>query len=431
MTGLPSEIDRPFAGAIETVQDTDVSRRGFLRAGAACAAIAATALDCSGAVEQLKVRKVHDGKADQLWGVALAYGEQRLDLIDLDNAKLLHSFEGLRATHAITPIERLNRFVVHGQDIASKEGAVGVLQVDPIKKTWSIPFYRTLPGGPALHWQPDPEFNRIVFNTIGDGGLHVLDTEKLTLKRYAGGGSHSNMAFLDDYLVATDEMSGPSKLSVVNLKSGKIESQTPVGNWGHGVTVCRERGEAFVWSSEGVHVVSLAKKSLGRHMGLLTPKDPDVRCWFCWTPQGGRFSHDVAWAYGESDAGGDLYRPHLLVTDMQNHRFERISTGDPKLQPSYLQLSPDGKWGLSSLKGREEIAIFDIAANRFAGTVKAGPARPGFFERDMAFCRSRDCGIVTNTGDKSISLLDLKRKVEVRRISLPRRPGWLKAISPA
>ena len=93
-------------------------------------------------------------------------------------------------------------------------------------------------------------------------------------------------------------------------------------------------------------------------------------------------------------------------------------------------MSPDGKWGMASLRGREEIAVFDTAANTFNGVVKAGPAQPGFFERDMTFCRNRDCGIVTNTGDNSISLLDLKRKLEVRRISLPRRPLWLKAISP-
>ena len=116
---------------------------------------------------------------------------------------------------------------------------------------------------------------------------------------------------------------------------------------------------------------------------------------------------------------------------MQKGRFEQIPTGDERLQPSFLQLSPDGKWGLASLRGLEEIAIFDTEANLFKGLVKAGPARTSFFERDMTFCRERDCALVTNTGDNSISLLDLKAKQEVRRISLPRRPLWLKAISPA
>ena len=121
----------------------------------------------------------------------------------------------------------------------------------------------------------------------------------------------------------------------------------------------------------------------------------------------------------------------MLVIDTEKGEFDTIQTGDPNLQPSYLQLSPDGKWGLASLRGLEEIAIFDTVANQFKGVVKAGPARASFFERDMTFCRQRDCALVTNTGDNTISLLDLNRKEEIRRISLPRRPLWLKAISPA
>ena len=416
MTGVP-QIE------IETVNEEDVSRRSFLQTGSAC--LAGGLLLPALLQEQLAVQQLQAGDSDRMWGVAMAYGGGRLDLIDLDNAKLLHSFEGIRATHAITPIEALNRFVIHGHRADSKDGAVVVFQVDPVKKTWEVLLNKELPGGPALHWQPNPEFTEIVFNTVGDGSLHVLDTKDLTIKRYDGGGQHSNMAFFKNYLVATDKMSGPTHLNVVDRDTGKMVAKTAVGHWGHGVTVNHERGEAFVWASEGVHVVSLAKKTMGKHLRLLVTENLDERCWFCWTPQGGRYSHDVSWN------PGDEYRPYLLVTDMQKGRFEKIPTGDPKLQPSYLQLSPDGKWGLASLRGLEDIAIFDTVANKFEGVVKAGPAKASFFERDMTFCRKRDCALVTNTGDNTISLLDLKQKQEIRRISLPRRPLWLKVISPA
>ena len=165
MTGVATDVTVRLECKSETICD-DISRRGFLKAGLACTAFLSTGFSRP-AEERLKFRQVSDAVSDRLWGVALAFGEDRLDLIDLDNNRLLHSFEGLRATHAITPIEHLNRFVVHGQNISTNKGAVGVLQVDPVNKTWSIPFYKTLPGGPALHWQPDPEFNRVVFNTIG------------------------------------------------------------------------------------------------------------------------------------------------------------------------------------------------------------------------------------------------------------------------
>lgn len=416
MTGVPQF-------EVETVAEEDISRRSFLQQGSACVAAGFVLPTLLG--EQLALQQVEKKASDQLWGVALAYGEGRLDLIDLDNATLLHSFQGIRATHAITPIESLNRFVIHGHRADSKEGAVVVFEVDPVQKTWKVLLDRDLPGGPALHWQPNPQFTEIVFNTVGDGGLHVLDTKELTIKRFNGGGQHSNMAFFKDYLVATDKMSGPTHLNVIDRRTGKQVARTAVGNWGHGVTVNDELGQAYVWSTEGVHVVSLAEGNMGEHVKVLKTRNLDERSWFCWTPQGGRFSHDVSWN------PRDEYRPYLLVLDMQQGKFEQVETGDPKLQPSYLQLSPDGKWGLASLRGLEEIAIFDTIANEFKGVVKAGPARASFFERDMTFCRDRDCALVTNTGDNTISLLDLKAKQELRRISLPRRPLWLKAISPA
>ena len=416
MTGVP-QIE------IETVAEEDMSRRSFLQQGSACVAggfVLSTLVD-----QPLNFRQINAKSVDRMWGVALAYCEGRLDLIDLDNSRLLHSFQGIRATHAITPIESLNRFVIHGHRANSKDGVVVVIEVDPVQKTWKVLLDKELPGGPALHWQPNPSFTQIVFNTVGDGGLHVLDTDTLKIERFDGGGQHSNMAFFKNYLVATDKMSGETKLNIVDRKTGELVSQTRVGNWGHGVTVNDQRGEAFVWSTEGVHVVSLAKKSMGDYVKLMETKNDGERSWFCWTPQGGRYSHDVSWN------PDDIYRPYILVMDMKNHQFEKIPTGDPDLQPSFLQLSPDGKWGLSSMRGREEIGIFDTVANKFLGLVKAGPARASFFERDMTFCRKRDCALVTNTGDNTISLLDLRNKQEIRRISLPRRPLWLKAMSPA
>ena len=124
MTGVP-QIE------IETVAEEDLSRRSFLQQGSACVA---GGLMLPALIEDLVVKSVNKTARDQMWGVAMAYGAGRLDLIDLDNAQLLHSFEGIRATHAITTVESLNRFVIHGHRAQSKEGAVVVFEVDPVKK---------------------------------------------------------------------------------------------------------------------------------------------------------------------------------------------------------------------------------------------------------------------------------------------------------
>lgn len=364
---------------------------------------------------------------DPLWGVAMSYGEKQLDLIDLDNSQILHSFKGFDASHAIIPVEHLNRFVVHGYRPKTRTGALIVLEVNPVTKVWSVLMDKDIKGGRLLHWQPRPDMTEIVFNTIGDGGLHVLDTQSLELTRYVGGGRHSNMAMMDDLLIATDKMAGPSQLLITDRKTNTTLSKTDVSEWGHGVTVNFEQGEAYVWAKDGIHRISLAQKSMGKHLGLIPSFEIGERCWFCWTPQGSQFTHDVAWNWEQGK--GDVYNPYLIAMDMKNARMEQIATNDPEIRPSFLQVSPDGRWGLASLRGRTDIGIFDIANNSFKGTVEAGPAKPSFFERDMAFCKNRNFALVTNTGDKSVSLLNLETREEVRRIHLPRRPDWFKSLS--
>ena len=99
----------------QIIADAPLSRRTVLAAGG----LSLLALGFSGRA-QASEALITDGVAEAgepLWGMAMAYGEGRLDIIDLDGSQILHSFEGFRATHAITPVEHLNRFVIHGARI--------------------------------------------------------------------------------------------------------------------------------------------------------------------------------------------------------------------------------------------------------------------------------------------------------------------------
>ena len=412
------------------IRDLPLNRRGVLKSMGAAATIAAltpaTSVLAQSKPEQLRGDQF-TASGPNLWGMAMSYGEDRLDLIDLDGSQIVHSFDGLDASHAITPVEHLNRFIIHGYRPALKSGALMVVEIDPVTKSWDVLMDKKIEGGRLLHWQPRPDMTEVAFNTIDDGGLHVLDTKSLKVTAYTGGGVHSNMAMMDDLLIATDQMSGPSRLLLTDRKTNKILTTTDIAPWGHGVTVNYERGEAFVWARDGVHRVSLARGSMGKHLGVINSATPGERSWFCWTPQGGRYAHDVAWKW--ETGTGDIYQPYLAVIDMKRGRLEQIPTGDPDLQPSYLQVSPDGQWGLASLRGQDNIGIFDLKKNTFKGVVNAGPARASFFERDMAFSKNRKYAMVTNTGENSVSLINLADREEVRRIYLPRRPLWFKTLS--
>jgi hypothetical protein len=347
----------------------------------------------------------------------------RLDFISLTDGRHLGTLENTFASHAIVPVESSHSFFVHGRDTQTDKGVIRGFQIDPATAAWHQIYEKQLTGGLVLHWQPSPDGTLIQYNTITDHALHVLDTRSLELDTYQGGGSHSNMAFFhaNDWLVATDQLGRGTKLRVIVRATNTILSETAVGNWGHGLTINDETGRAFVWADEGVHMVSLAKKNLGAHLGIIKTAAPRQRSWFCWTPQGGRYSHDQTW---NSD---DRYSPWLTVIDMKKARLERIETGPE--QPGTLQISPDGKLGVSGSHASNNIYLFDIAANRFLGTVAAGRHEGSFFDRDVGFSRDRRVAFVTNPADKTLTAIDVHSQQAIGHIGLPAKPEWMKVLT--
>ena len=116
-----------------------------------------------------------------------------------------------------------------------------------------------------------------------------------------------------------------------------------------------------------------------------------------------------------------------MVIDMEKGKLEKCPTTGHK--PVYLQVSLDGKIGLCSLAGESAVGLINIPENKFLGTIPCGESDGRFFDRDFGFHKNRQQALCTNTAEKSISLLDLKTKKEVRQIKLPGKPGWMKMLS--
>ena len=406
------------------------SRRKFIQAAA---------LGTAGAIAWGKSRQqptvatagepTRAGAADSsnLRGVLLAtskYGTApRLDLISLNDGSLLATFEGIAASHAVVPVEDRNRFFVHGTDARTGNGLIWGLQVEPDAGTWTVIYERQLAGGEVLHWQPNRDASLILYNTIGDGALHVLDTHSLELRSYVGGGSHSNMAFFNDdrWLVATDRLGERPILRAIDRATNRVLSETPVGDWSHGVTVNERTGRAFVWANDGVHIVSLAQANLGKHLGVIAASEPGQRSWFCWAPLGGRYSHDQTWN------PGDRYSPWLTVLDMEGDRLERIATGDE--QPGMVQVSPDGRWAACGSLTSDNLCMFDLEANTWQGSVKIGKGSKEFFDRDLAFSRDRAVVFATNPPEGTVTAVDWQQGRVLSQISLPVTPQFVKVLT--
>jgi hypothetical protein len=105
--------------------------------------------------------------------------------------------------------------------------------------------------------------------SVRDGSLNELDTKSLEIKRCEGGGNHSNMAFFENYIVATDNFRSDTRLRIVDRGSGKIASETAAGSGGHSVAVNEKRAGRASGPGRVLHVVSLAEQTLGMHLGIL------------------------------------------------------------------------------------------------------------------------------------------------------------------
>ena len=222
------------------------SRRGFLK-GSIAATLGTTALGGTRAAHAAR-RRSRTGVAGVAMVTSRGRESPRVDLVSLASGKVLTTFEGFFAAHAVVPVEQLNRFFVHGRNAGSDRGALLAVEVDPLTEDWRVVGTQELAGGMPLHWQPNRSHTLIQYNTIGDRKLHVLDTRTLEIESFEGGGKHSNMAFFkqDRWLVATDRLQGGTTLRVVDRASGQILSETPAGGWGHGVTVNDKTQRAFV-----------------------------------------------------------------------------------------------------------------------------------------------------------------------------------------
>ena len=402
----------------------DLSRRSFLKTSIA-ATVGASVLGGNGREAHAagKGRRRGAGIAGVAMVTSREHDDFRVDLMSLASGEILHTFQDFHAAHAVVPVESLNRLFVHGRDMRTGKGVLTGVEVDPATERWRALERIELDGGMPLHWQPNRDHTLIQYNTIEDRQLHVLDTAKMEARSFAGGGRHSNMAFFnrDRWLVATDRLQGGTTLRVVDRESGQILSETPAGGWGHGVTVNDKLGRAFVWSSDGMHTVSLEPENLGEHLGVIKPGRRDQRSWFCWTPQGGRYSHDQTWN------PGDYFSPWLTVADLEQGELRRIDVPGEDL--GTLGISPDGRMGICGSHSSRHVCLFDVAANKYLGKVKAGRGEQAFFDRDVAFSRDRSVAFVTDPPDKTLTAIDVRGLKVFGRIDLPATPEWMKVLT--
>ena len=371
----------------------------------------------------------------------------RVHVIDVKTGRTLVTHPALHASHAVQLVPGKGRAFVHGRRVTPEDEAdgppergsdstpdgmgfkrrprragTGALVVFKIEgASASVELDRDLTATP-LHWQPRGDLSEIAYNTTGDESLSIVNTDTLEIEHFAhSAGHHSLMGFLDNDVISSNDLVNQGRVKILDRKAGFVDAEVQVGPWPHGLAVSTETGRAYTWCGDGVHVVGLRGNERGRHLGIIKGFAPGQRCWFAWTPQGGRYSHDASWG------PGDTWLPYLTVVDAHTGKLERIETAG-KL-PGTLTVSDDGVMGLASNRTAAEALVFDLKTSTYKAAIPIGSANAGsFFDRDLCLTPGGRWASVTNPGDPSVSILDLTARREVARIKLTFRPGWTKLI---
>lgn len=344
---------------------------------------------------------------------------KQVHAIELATGRALATVSDFRASHAVQLAPQVGRAFVHGHRTNQKSGALAVFRVTQGAATVELDV--DLPEAP-LHWQARPDLSEIAYNTTGDAGLSIVDTRTLEVTTYTNAaGRHSLMAFLENDVISSNDLVATGRVKILDRAQGYVDAELQVGGWPHGLTACAETGRAYCWCADGVHVIGLRGRERGRHLGVIRPFAPGQRCWFAWTPQGGRYAHDVSWAQGE------VFHPYLTVVDAKNEKLEKIESADRR--PGTLTVSDDAKLGLASSRNTAEALLFDLTAQKYVGAIPIGGSDPKrFFDRDLSIAPGGRWAAVTNPSDPSVSILDLISQEEVGRLALSFSPGWMKLL---
>ncbi len=163
-------------------EKTQLSRRTFLKTLTAGVASGTIAPHLFGQrVRAATASSPAARRRQDLTGLILVSSElnkkPRLDLISLRDGRLLATFEDIYVAHAIVPVEASNRFFVHGRETRTGKGIIRGFEINLATEKWSTIYEKQLEGGLVLHWQPNPDYSLIEYNTIKDHAIHVLDTQ--------------------------------------------------------------------------------------------------------------------------------------------------------------------------------------------------------------------------------------------------------------
>lgn len=247
----------------------------------------------------------------------------------------------------------------------------------------------------------------------GDGTLSFIDPkENKVTETIKVGNRPQQLAVSQDGTTLYVPLNGDHAVAIVDVKQRKLTSTLPVGRNPH-IIISGPNSKKIYVTSEGdekIIIVDTETNQVTKDIPIFTwPRVPAV------SPDGKLLFQTIRWVNG------------ALVVDLDKGEVVgRIVLPEPKGFPKDgmvahgLRLTPDGRELWITTQLNDQITIINPKTQKTIATLKSGK-NPNWIE----FSPDSKIAIVSNTSSNDVGLIDVKKRRQIKRVSVVKAPKRL------
>ena len=243
-----------------------------------------------------------------------------------------------------------------------------------------------------------PDRTKVYVALGDDNAIGVLDTQTLKLVKTIPAGSDPEAFDVhpNGRIYLSNEDAG--KATVLNPETGKVEAEIEVGIEPEGVAVTPDGKKVMVTSESTnmVHVISVPEHEIVANI-LVGARPREVA-----------FSADGRFGYVTCEVGGEVVKFDVATNKIVQRK--KLRREIRLVKPKGIRRGPDGRFWVATGRG-DLVAVLNAETLDLEKQIPVGRRVWG-----MAFSRDGKQLYVTNSLDGTLSLIDVAKAEEVKKI---------------
>jgi PQQ-dependent catabolism-associated beta-propeller protein len=243
-----------------------------------------------------------------------------------------------------------------------------------------------------------PDHTKVYVALGDDNAIGVIDTQSLKVLKKIPSGSDPEAFDVhpNGHIYLSNEDAG--KATVIDPETGKIQAEIEVGIEPEGVAVTPDGKKVMVTSESTnmVHVISVPEHKIIANI-LVGARPREVA-----------FSKDGRYAYVTCEVGGEVVKFDVETNKIVQRK--KLRREIKLVKPKGIRRGPDGRFWIATGRG-DLVAVLNAETLDVEKQIPVGRRVWG-----MAFSGDGKRLYVTNSLDGTLSLIDVEKAAEIKRI---------------